>query len=199
MSIISSGQKGDFMTILEVLKNDHDRIRALVTRLTNNLESDREKRTEIIARIRDEIVPHARAEEAVLYNGMRAADAPTDMAYHGFKEHAEIEALLYTLETMDVLHVNFKSVAQKLHDMLVHHVNEEETELFPEFKAVFSMEESTMMAEAFNELKPKIREQNALKSSFDLVANLIPPNLSLMLKEKAPLLAKIEAKLHPTL
>ncbi|MES2856672.1 MAG: hemerythrin domain-containing protein [Bdellovibrionota bacterium] len=186
------------MTILEVLKNDHDRIKALLERLINNIDSAPEKRSDLIARIRDEVIPHARAEEAVLYNSMRKADGPTDMVYHGFKEHAETEAMLYALETMDTLHVDFKALAQKLHDSLVHHVEEEETDLFPQFKEIFSMSESELMAEEFNELKPKIREQNALKSSIDLVGNLISPAVSQLLKDKAPLLSKIESKLRPS-
>ena len=170
------------MTILEVIKNDHDRMRALLGRLLNNVDSDREKRTDLIRRIRDEVVPHARAEEAVLYNGMRAADAPTDMVYHGFKEHAETEVLLHTLETMDKLHADWEVVAKKLHDELIHHVNEEETDLFPQVKAAFTTEELTEMAEIFKEMKPEIREQGAFKQTLEMVGNLIPPKITEMFK-----------------
>lgn len=170
------------MTILEVIKNDHDRMRALLGRLLNNVDSDREKRTDLIRRIRDEVIPHARAEEAVLYNGMRAADAPTDMVYHGFKEHAETEVLLHTLETMDKLHADWEVVAKKLHDELIHHVDEEESDLFPQVKAAFTTEELTEMAEIFKEMKPEIREQGAFQQTLEMVGNLIPPKVTEMFK-----------------
>jgi hemerythrin superfamily protein len=124
------------MTILEVIKNDHDRMRALLGRLLNNVDSDREKRTDLIRRIRDEVIPHARAEE----------------------------------------------VAKKLHDELIHHVDEEESDLFPQVKAAFTTEELTEMAEIFKEMKPEIREQGAFQQTLEMVGNLIPPKVTEMFK-----------------
>jgi hemerythrin superfamily protein len=169
---------GPEMTIFEVIKDDHDRMRALLKRLINNAESAPEKRTDIIARIRDEIVPHARAEEAVLYNNMRRADAPTNKVYHGFKEHAESEAILIALEAMDTLNVEWTAVAQKLHDALDHHMSEEERDLFPQAKAAFTNEQVTAMATDFKTMKPKFREQNAFTNSLELVGNLLPTEIT---------------------
>ncbi len=170
------------MTILDVLKNDHDRMKALCNRLINNIDSDAEKRSEIIRHIRMELIPHSRAEEAVFYNKLRAADAPTEQVYDGFKEHAEAEALLYALEAMDTVHIDYKAVARKLNDALLHHIEEEETVLFAEAKQTFSKKEGEAMAKEFKEMKPKIREQNPILNSAEFLTNLIPPNMTELVK-----------------
>ena len=175
------------MNILEVIKNDHDRVRALLTRLINNEESAPEKRSDIIQRIRDEVIPHARAEETVLYNGMRTADGPTDLVYHGFKEHAEIDVLLRALEAVDNYHTKgWKMLAEKLQEELVHHMAEEESDLFPEVRATFDDKQLEEMAIRFKELKPQIREQGVMQNSLDFVANLIPPHIIEQIKERVP-------------
>ena len=180
------------MNILDVIKNDHDRVRALLARLINNEESAPEKRTDIIRRIRDEVIPHARAEEAVLYNGMRTADAPTDMVYHGFKEHAEIDVLLRSLEAVDNFNTKgWTILAEKLQEELNHHMGEEESDLFPQVKATFDETQLEEMAIRFKELKPQIREEGALKNSLDFVANLIPPHMIESIKEHVPDMLKL--------
>jgi len=172
------------MTILEVIKNDHDRIKALCNRLMNNIDSDPEKRSEIIRHIRMELVPHSRAEEVVLYNKMRSSDGPNGQIYDGFREHAEAEALLYALEAVESVHVDYKMIAQKLTDTILHHIQEEEDVVFQEAKALFSKKEGEEMAKEFNILKPKIRDQSPLISSVEFLQNLIPPQMTELVKSK---------------
>jgi hemerythrin superfamily protein len=166
------------MTILEAIKDDHDRMRALARRLLNNIESAPEKRTDILRRLRNEVVPHSRAEEAVLYNNMRRADAETDKVYHGFREHAEVEALLLTLETAEALSVAWKAAAEKFQERLTHHMDEEERDLFPQAKAAFDQEQLEAMALDFKSRKPEYREQNALTNTAEFVGNLVPPAIA---------------------
>ena len=163
------------MTILDAIRDDHDEIRSLLRELLETADEDGEKRTDLIHQIKDVVIPHARAEEAVLYNSMRKADAPTDMVYHGFAEHAETEVLLHTLVTTNAVDVGWKAVAQKLHDSLIHHVDEEESDLFPQAQEAFSEEQLEAMAEEFLAKKPEVREQSTLKNSLELFGNLIQP------------------------
>jgi hypothetical protein len=47
---------------------------------------------------------------------------------------------------------------------------------------VFTKEEAIAMADAFNALKPKIREEGIIGTTGDFIMNLLPPRLSDSLK-----------------
>ncbi len=166
------------MEILATIKKDHDEMRSLLKTLIASWEAPAKDQAQIIGQIRDEMVPHARAEELVVYNSMRQADAPTDKVYHGFKEHAEAEGLLVALETMDAMNVEWKPVAEKFAHALRHHMEEEEQDLFPQVRAAFAPEELQAMAGEFERLKPQYRSQSKLANTIEFVGNLIPPNVT---------------------
>ncbi len=165
-------------TVLDFIKDDHDRMRSLIRKFRDNLDAKPEKRSALLRRIRDEVVPHARAEEDVVYNNMRKVDAPTDWVYHGFLEHAETEAQLHALEAMEAIHVEWRKLAEKFCDDLEHHIREEEEELFPQVRAAFSHAELEGMADKFRSQKPEIRERGAISNTIAMVGNLVTPSLN---------------------
>jgi len=70
-----------------------------------------------------------------------------------------------------------------LKDSIEHHVREEEGKFFDAAKQLFIDEEAQAMAEAFEQLKPKIREGNIVQSTVDLIANLMPPRFAAPFRE----------------
>ena len=86
------------MLIYDALKKDHE----LVRRLLKQLMAARGTAdpAPIVARIRDTIVPHSRAEEAVFYNSLRGRKGTSRRVLLGFREHLEIEALLREVQQL---------------------------------------------------------------------------------------------------
>ncbi len=165
------------MEIYEALKSDHEELKGLLNDLIA-LKDDDDYRFVLIEEIRNALVPHARAEESVFYNTLRAVNADKKLVFHGYQEHMEAETLLRTLQVMDKMNMGWRPVAQKLLDAVSHHIAEEETSIFAEARSAFSSEEATAMAEAFNELKPKVMEEGFLKNTADMVLNMMPPRLA---------------------
>ncbi len=166
------------MNIYKVLSDDHEKVRMLLTELVGLNDKDTERRSELIAEIRDELIPHVRAEEAVFYNSLRMIDASKSMAMHGYAEHLEAEGMFRALQAMDKLDTSWKSTAQKLKQSIEHHIREEENEMFNAAKQLFTEEEAVAMAETFEAMKPKIKEQGLMKTTLEMVANLMPPRFS---------------------
>jgi len=137
----------------------------------------------LIEQIRDELIPHSRAEERVFYNALRSIDMSHDLAMHGYREHVEAETLLRSLQAMEVVNADWTNTAKKLKDSIEHHVREEEGKFFDAAKQLFIDEEAQAMAEAFEQLKPKIREGNIVQSTVDLIANLMPPRFAAPFRE----------------
>lgn len=166
------------MTIYDALKKDHRKVQGLLDRLVALKEGQEDERATLIEEIRDELIPHARAEEAVFYNSIRAVNTAKDLIWHGYEEHMMAETLLRTLQVAAKIDVEWTKGAQKLRAAINHHIEEEETRIFPVAQQLFTQDEARVMAEAFEEMKPGVKEGGFMKSTLDLVANLLPPRLA---------------------
>jgi hemerythrin superfamily protein len=170
------------MLIYEALKKDHDTVKTLLNELVSLGENNKDRSHRLIEQIKDELVPHARAEESVFYNSIRAIDAAKDIIIHSFEEHMEAETLLRTLQAMDKIDADFKSTAQKLKKAVEHHIQEEEGRVFNVAQQLFTQEEARMMADAFEKLKPEVREEGFMRQTLDMVANIMPPRFAASLR-----------------
>lgn len=165
------------MTIYEVLKKDHDIVKELLRKLVTLQEGD-ESRGSLIAKIRDELISHSRAEESVFYNSLRSMDLAKDVVMDGYQEHMEAEASLRLLQVKDKIDADWKKTAMKLKESVEHHVSEEEEKVFNVAKEFFSDREAEMMGNAFTELKAEVKNEGFLKTTFDLLVNLMPPRFT---------------------
>ncbi|MGE3610126.1 MAG: hemerythrin domain-containing protein [Bacteriovoracaceae bacterium] len=165
------------MDIYHLLKEDHLEIQQILNELIS-LRDDDEYRYILIEEIKNLLIPHSRAEESVFYNTLRAIDTDTGIIMHGFREHLEAETLLRTLQLMERVNLNWKSTAKKLKQVLDHHIDSEENEIFEEAKLAFSQDEALSIGEAFEKLKNKIAEEGAVKNTMDILVNMLPPRLT---------------------
>jgi hemerythrin superfamily protein len=162
------------MLIYDILREDHDKIKILLNKLVTLSVRD-ESRGALVEKIRNDLVPHSRAEESVLYNSLRALDAAKGLVMHNYQEHMEIEALLRTLQVKDIIDGDWRPTALRLQELIESHIVEEETKLFHVARELFTDAEAETMGLAFENMKPIIREEGFMKTTFDLLLNLIPP------------------------
>ncbi len=162
------------MEIYESLKRDHLEVRDLLNELVG-LNKDDDFHYVLVDQIANALIPHARAEESVLYNSIRALKSDTSSIMSSYKEHMEAESLLRMLQVKDRANLDWKDTALKLQQALLKHIQEEETKVFDEARGIFSSQEASMMNEAFLKMKGQVVQQGFMKNSFDLVANLMPP------------------------
>ena len=162
------------MLIYDALKEDHQNLRELMRQLIN-FDYVNMDRHDLIEEISEELIPHSRAEEAILYNSLRSLEGGKDLVKHSYKEHMEIEGLLRFLQFQDRVDANWKKTIVKLQEVLESHMDDEETRVFSAAAKLFTREEALSMGEAFGELKPDIQKEGVLKTNLDSVASLMPP------------------------
>ena len=165
------------MLIYEALKNDHRKIKDLLNQLIS-LTNDDSQKDNLVKMIRDELIPHSRAEEMVFYNALRSLDGAKDLIKHSYKEHMEAETLLRSLQIRDKIDVEWKETARKLKVAVEHHIQEEEERVIPGAMKHLQDDEATMMAAAFERLKPQIKKESFMGTTVDLVVNLMPPRFT---------------------
>ncbi len=165
------------MLIYEALKNDHRKVKDLLNQLTS-LTTDDSSKESLVKMIRDELIPHSRAEEMVFYNALRSLEGAKDLIKHSYKEHMEAETLLRSLQIRDKIDVEWKETARKLKEAVEHHIQDEEERVIPGAQKHIQDDEATMMAAAFERLKPQIKEESFMGTTVDLVVNLMPPRFT---------------------
>ena len=167
------------MQIYQALKRDHQEVRELLAQLIQmNEDTAAEERRDLVEEIRDALIPHSRAEESVFYNSLREIAAAQDVVGHAYQEHMEAETLLRALQVQDKIDAGWLKTARKLKEALEHHIAEEEGRTFTVAQHVFTPEEADMMGEAFENLKPEIKEEGLMATTTELIANMMPPRLA---------------------
>jgi hemerythrin superfamily protein len=162
-------------TIYDVLKDDHDELRPLLAQLVLETEINSDVKN-LLKQIEKLLVPHARAEEAILYNALRemGSEKAREEARHGYKDHMMAETLLRTLQGLSVVGIEWTRAFKKLRESLEHHIEEEETEVFESARQILSPSEAESLAEAFEKLKQEYESQGSMKNSIEMIANLMP-------------------------
>ncbi len=137
-------------TIFEALRDDHEKQRTLVDLLLQTVgESD--GRVELFDRLRNELEAHAAAEERYFYVPLMQHDLTQEKARHSVAEHKELDDFIEQLEGYDMSASQWLVTARELGERLIHHLDEEEREVFPVAGKALGDDEKTELAAAYRE------------------------------------------------
>ncbi|WP_088290558.1 hemerythrin domain-containing protein [Kineosporia sp. A_224] len=126
--------------VITELVVDHREVEELFARLEGPLSP--EDRQDALEHLVAELVRHSVAEEAWIYPAMRdRLDDGNAIADRETAEHHEVELMLKELEGTDPHSPASRPVLEALMTAVRGHVAEEEKQLFPALRAVYSAEE----------------------------------------------------------
>lgn len=147
-------------TVFEALRADHETQRDLVARLVETA-GDSDERDELFGRLKTELAAHADAEERFFYIPMMEFDLTQDKARHSVAEHHELDELVEELQETDPSSAHWLATAKKLRHDLVHHLDEEEQEVFQMAGKVLTETQKTELAKSYNGEINRQRGQHA--------------------------------------
>ena len=139
--------------IFEKLKADHDKHREMLAKL-GETEGDSDERRELFKALCTELQAHAAAEEESLYATMLGDPELRDEARHSVAEHKEIDDHLAELADTDMSSSGWLTKFKEMRHRYLHHIDEEEEEMFPSADEGLSDETEEELAEKFDERKP---------------------------------------------
>lgn len=135
------------------LIQDHERHRDLIARIEAT-EGESDERVALFEELTKEIKGHAAAEEQALWSTILRKPATTSEARHAVAEHKEIEDLFNQLAATDMATSGWLNRFHKVKEEYLHHIKEEEEEIFPASAKVLTDEDRTWMASVFERRKP---------------------------------------------
>ena len=146
-------------TIFDRLKQDHDTHRQLFEKMAD--AKDDAQLEKLFEQFKVEVSAHAAAEEETLYATMLSRPDLREDAQHSVSEHKEIDDFL---EELVELKFNGEAWRKKFADMkkrYLHHIEEEEEEMFPDAAKELTAEEEEKLGKLFAKRKPAELERAA--------------------------------------
>lgn len=144
------------MNALELLKDDHDKVRELLSQLVNTTEGAYKKRPELLAKIEKEMKVHTKIEEEIFYPAFKEANGKENdkMYFEAFEEHRAVDDLVMPdLKKADPEGTAFSGRAKVLKELIEHHAEEEEGEMFEQARKSMSESELKELGEKMAERK----------------------------------------------
>ena len=123
------------MNAIQLLKDDHKKVKGLLAELEATTARGTKKRTQLLATIAQELRVHTKIEEEIFYPALREAGEKSEdekMYFEALEEHrAAGDLVLPDLEKTAPDSEKFSGRAKVLKELVEHHADEEEKEMFP--------------------------------------------------------------------
>ena len=148
------------MNAFQLLKEDHQKVSGLFQQIEPTTERAEKTRTELFAKLKEELDIHAKIEESIFYPAIKQAAETREVVLEGFEEHHVIKMLLKELESMPVDTEQWGAKLKVLQENVEHHVEEEEGEMFQKARQVISEDEINDLGARMEELKTQLKQQS---------------------------------------
>jgi hemerythrin superfamily protein len=166
--------------VVDVLIADHRDVTGLIGEIWT--VKDPMIRRDLTDTAISELVRHAVAEEMYVYPAMKKyLDDGEKAVEHDISEHKELEEAMKTLEDVDVSSAEFDNHLRHLESVLADHVQDEESEQFPELRRTVpaaELEELAGKVETAKKLAPTRPHPGAPNN--ELFHKLVGPGVGLV-------------------
>ena len=148
------------MDALTLLRQDHDKVKALLRELEPTTERAEKTRTELFQKIKTELTVHEIIEEEIFYPTLKQHPKAREIVLEGYEEHDVVDTLMSELEALPVDDETWGPKAKVMIENIEHHIEEEEGEMFQKARQVFDREELEQLGRVMEARKQEaMREQ----------------------------------------
>jgi hemerythrin superfamily protein len=134
------------MDAIELLKQQHREVEELFEKFEKAGDARPEVLMDLFARIADNLAAHATIEEKLFYPSVYVG--PTaEKLQEAVEEHLSAKRVMADLLDMDPLDAQFKAKVKVLQELIEHHVEEEEKDLFKSVKKLMTKDELATIGE----------------------------------------------------
>ena len=140
------------MDAITLLKQDHKTVEKLFKQFEKAKQPAQQRK--IAGQVIKELSVHAAIEEMIFYPAVRdRVPKAEDTVLESLEEHHVVKWVLSELEDMKPDHERFKAKMSVMMESVRHHVEEEETELFPDVRKALGRKELGELGEALEKAK----------------------------------------------
>ena len=148
-----------YMNAIDLLKDDHDRIKPLLNELKETTERAEKTRSELFSRIKQELMIHEIIEEEIFYPTLKEHPKAKEIVLEGYEEHDVVSRLMGELDGMEPTDERFGPKAKVMAENIEHHIEEEEGEMFKQARQVFDANELEELGDRMARRKETAKEE----------------------------------------
>lgn len=160
------------MDAIQLLLEDHTKVRELFAQLTETTNRAEKKRTQLLEQLQMELEVHTTIEEEIFYPAFREAGKKdeSEMYFEAIEEHrAAGELVLPDLLKTEVTSDQFSGRAKVLKELVEHHAREEEKEMFPVARKILDKQQLQELGELM-----MARKQELMSGGLQMLQQLKP-------------------------
>jgi hemerythrin-like domain-containing protein len=120
---------------IALLKEDHQKVRKLLKRLEKVAGEDARQGEDLLRQLESEIKVHSQIEEEIFYpafrDAVRGKEEALKLYFEATEEHHVVDMVMPEAKEERAGTPEFAAKAKVLKDLIEHHAEEEETEMFP--------------------------------------------------------------------
>lgn len=154
--------------VLSLLKKDHEKVKAMLEELSATTVRGVKRRQELVTKLQQEIVLHDTVEEELFYPALKASMQKADelkMYFEALEEHKAGLVVLVDVKKADPASPQFGGKIKVLKELITHHAEEEESELFKFARKHLSSAELKELGQKILERKEELMAQRSQKKS----------------------------------
>jgi len=125
------------MNILDIVKEDHEKVRSLFQRVEKSGRKDRTVLQQLFAQIKEELEIHMEGEERFLYPKLEQREEAREKVLEGYEEHQVAKNLIGTFTSLAVDDERWGAKLMVLFKVVEHHMQDEERGIFEMVRAAF--------------------------------------------------------------
>jgi len=144
---------------VSLLEADHKKVKKLLSELAETTERATKTRRELLEEIALELKTHTRLEEQIFYPAFKEAVAKKEdqkLYFEAMEEHHVVDLVLPELQNTDVTTEEFAAKAKVLKELVEHHIEEEEGQMFPKARKAIGETILAQLAEEMLQLKTEM-------------------------------------------
>ena len=145
---------------IALLKADHDKVRGLLSQLEKASERSVDRRQALLAKIEAEVKVHTTIEEEIFYPAYRDAvrkKEDRELYQEALEEHHVVDLVLPEIKGTDAGSEVFGAKAKVLKELIEHHAEEEEKEMFKRARRVMDSTQLRELGQRMAERKKQLQ------------------------------------------
>lgn len=118
---------------LQQLHEEHEKVKKVLSDLASTTSNATKTRPKLLEKLEELLVPHMAGEEQVVYKRLKkhASDEESmEILLEGYEEHKHTKSALSRLKKADPESTDFHVRVMVLQELVEHHIEEEESEMF---------------------------------------------------------------------
>ena len=147
---------------IQLLKEDHKKVKDLLSQLVETTTRAEKTRRQLLEKIAQELEIHTHIEEEIFYPAFKEAGNSefSKMYFEALEEHRAVDELvLPDLKKTEPGSEKFSGRAKVLKELVEHHADEEEKDMFKKASQAFSKDELMELGKQMAARKQELQKQ----------------------------------------